>query len=82
MNVNTKDWSRKLDDSVWAYLTTYKTHTGMYLYKHVYGKACHLLIELDHKEMWAMKRQNMVLTRVSEQRLNKFNTLDEFFLKA
>nr|GEW65587.1 DNA-directed DNA polymerase [Tanacetum cinerariifolium] len=46
---NRASWSDKLDDALWAFRTTYKTPIGCTPYKLVYGKACHLPIELDHK---------------------------------
>nr|GEY30235.1 reverse transcriptase domain-containing protein [Tanacetum cinerariifolium] len=46
---NRASWSDKLDDALWAFGTTYKTSIGCTLYMLVYGKACHLPIELDHK---------------------------------
>ena len=42
INVTRKDWANKIDDSLWAYRTAFKTLLGMSLYQIVYGKACHL----------------------------------------
>ena len=49
VNINIKDWSVKLFDSLWAYRTAYKTILGMSPYRLVYGKACHLPMELKYK---------------------------------
>jgi transposase InsO family protein len=35
-----KDWSKKLDRTLWAYRTMFKTPIGMIPYQFVYGKAC------------------------------------------
>nr|GEW88312.1 reverse transcriptase domain-containing protein [Tanacetum cinerariifolium] len=43
---NRASWSKKLDDALWAFRTAYKTPIGCTPYKLVYGKSCHLLIEL------------------------------------
>ena len=34
---------------------------GMSPYKMVYGKACHLPLELKHKEYWTIKELNYIL---------------------
>ncbi|GJU11864.1 reverse transcriptase domain-containing protein [Tanacetum coccineum] len=42
-------WSDKLDDALWAFNTAYKTPIGCTPYKLLYGKPCHLPIELEHR---------------------------------
>nr|GFB40190.1 reverse transcriptase domain-containing protein [Tanacetum cinerariifolium] len=50
---NRASWSDKLEDALWAFRTAYKTPIRCTPYKLVYGKACHLPMELEHKAYWA-----------------------------
>jgi hypothetical protein len=54
-----KDWSKKLDEALWAYWTAHKTPIGMTPYEFIYGKSCHLPLELEHKEYLAIKEMNL-----------------------
>nr|GFA17627.1 DNA-directed DNA polymerase [Tanacetum cinerariifolium] len=56
------------DDALWAFRTSYKTPIRCTPYKLVYGKACHLPIELEHKSYWALKQANFDLAVVGDHR--------------
>ncbi|GJV04100.1 reverse transcriptase domain-containing protein [Tanacetum coccineum] len=65
---NRASWSDKLDDALWAFRTVYKTPIGCTPYKLVYGKSCHLPVELEHKAYYALKHANFDLKTTGDHR--------------
>ena len=49
-----KDWVDKPGDALWTYRTTLKTPIGTMPFSLIYGKSCHLPIELEHKDFWVI----------------------------
>ncbi|XP_075101638.1 uncharacterized protein LOC142177077 [Nicotiana tabacum] len=82
VSASRKDWAAKLDNALWAYRTAYKTPIETSPYKLVYGKACHLPVELEHKAYWAIKKLNFDVELAGRKWLMQLNEFDEFHLHA
>ncbi|GKD75851.1 putative nucleotidyltransferase, ribonuclease H [Tanacetum coccineum] len=63
---NRKDWSYKLDDALWAFWTAFKTPLGTIPFRIIYGKACHLPVELEHKAYQAIKTTTWSLLKLEK----------------
>ena len=55
---------------------------GMSPYKMVYGKACHLPLELEHKAYWTVRELNCDFKLAGEKKLLDMSSLDEWISEA
>ena len=78
VNRSRRDWSKKIEDALWAYRTTFKTQLGMSPFRLVYVKACHLPVKLEHRAYWATRLLNMDSKVAREKRMLQLSELDEF----
>ncbi|XP_074277480.1 uncharacterized protein LOC141601112 [Silene latifolia] len=82
VNPDRKDWSQRLKDALWAYRTAYKTPIGMSLYRLIYGKACHLPLEVEHKAYWAIKSFNQSIDDAGLHRKLQLQEIEQIRLDS
>ncbi|RDX80082.1 hypothetical protein CR513_39402, partial [Mucuna pruriens] len=51
-------------------------------YRFVFGKTCHLPVEIEHRAYWAVKRCNLDYDQAGKQRQFQLQELDELCLEA
>ena len=54
----------------------------MSLYRVVFGKACQLPMDMEHKAYWAVKTCNFSMDQAGEERKLQLSELDEIRLEA
>jgi hypothetical protein len=77
-----RSWRSKLSEALWTYQMAYKMPLGMTPYQLVYGKTCHLPVELEHKDFQAIKKWNMDLKAAGTKRKIQIAKLEEWREKA
>ncbi|XP_016195473.1 uncharacterized protein LOC107636483 [Arachis ipaensis] len=77
-----KDWSSRLADALWAYRTGYNTPIRISPFRLVYGKVCHLPVEVEHKAFWAVQEYNLGLAGAGVERKLQLQELECLRLEA
>jgi len=62
-----RNWAIKLDEALRAYRIAFKTPTTLSPFQLIYGKACHLPVEMEHRAFWALKWLNFDSKAFAEQ---------------
>ncbi|XP_076903092.1 uncharacterized protein LOC143558049 [Bidens hawaiensis] len=74
---NRKDWSDKLDDALWGFRTAFKMPIRTTPFRMVYGKVCHMPVELEHRAYWALRSVNLDLTQAAKNRYPQIHEVEE-----
>jgi hypothetical protein len=72
-----KDWSYRLLEALWAYITTWRNTTGFSPYELVYGKSVVFSVEFEIKTLRTTLVVNLDLTDAQTARLQQLNELEE-----
>jgi hypothetical protein len=72
-----RSWRSKLSEVLLAYRMAYKMPISMMPYQLVYGKICHLPVELEYKAFWAIKNWNMDRKAAGTKRKIQIDKLEE-----
>ncbi|GJU62784.1 hypothetical protein Tco_1244619 [Tanacetum coccineum] len=76
-DVARNEWVNKLDDTLWAFRTAYKTPSGSTPSMIVHGKAYHLPVEMEHGAFWALKKMQILIYNAEKIRFLQLNKLVE-----
>lgn len=82
MKPSRKDWSSQLDNALWALNTAWKTPIGTTPYRMLYGKACHLPVEMEKKSLWALRKCNVDTDAAGAERMLQLNEVEELRFHA
>jgi len=77
-----RDWSIKLDEALWVYRKTFKTLTALSPFQLIYGKVCHLPMEMEHRAFWTLKWLNFNAKASAKKRKIQLSELEEMRLNA
>lgn len=73
---------KNIDGDFWAYRTTFKSPIGISPYQLLFSKVCHLLVKLEHKKLWVLKKLNMCMKDATNMSLDQSKNIDKFWLQA
>nr|GEY88805.1 reverse transcriptase domain-containing protein [Tanacetum cinerariifolium] len=66
-----------IEKTMEVFMNDFSTPIGCTPYKLVYGKSCHLPVELEYKAYWALKHANFDLKTAGDHRKLQLNELNE-----
>ncbi|XP_042029892.1 uncharacterized protein LOC121776794 [Salvia splendens] len=82
VNPSRKNWSARLENALWAYMTAYNTLIGMSPYRIIFGKKCHLPVGIEHRVYWAVQQVNMDARACEEERKLQLQEVEELRLES